>query len=628
MTPPSAVPALPFTAAPVRQGLYDPQFEGDSCGVAFLADLHGRATHDLVANALVALHNMDHRGAAGAEQASGDGAGITVQVPDAFLRAVVDFPLPERGTYAVGTAFLPRDDEQARQARALVEQVADAEGLRVLGWRTLPTEDASIGRLAESVMPAFAQLFVAGTAGQSGLVLERMAYCLRKVAEHRAGDAGLELYFPSLSARTLIYKGMLTTAQLGEFFPDLRDPRFASAIALVHSRFSTNTFPSWPLAHPFRLIAHNGEINTIKGNRNWMATRQALLDSDVLPGDLRRLFPVCSPGRSDSATFDEVLELLHLGGRSLPHAVLMMVPEAWESAGAAGIRPEHDRQWNDALRDFYAFHASMMEPWDGPACVTFTDGTVIGAVLDRNGLRPGRWWRTSDDLVILASEAGVLDLDPATVLAKGRLRPGRMFLVDTAAAAIVADDDVKSALADAEPYGEWLRAGLLPIDELPVRELVRPSHESVTRRQILFGYSEEDLRVLLAPMAATGAEPLGSMGTDTPLAGLSQRPRLFYDYFTQLFAQVTNPALDAIREELVTSMSGTLGPERNLLAPGPDSCRQILLSRPVIDNADLAKIAATKERGAEPVDHQRGSIAARSERRTQRAGMCPATAPR
>ncbi len=587
---PPLVQVPPFTAAPAAHGLYDPRFETDSCGVAFLADLHGRATQTLVANALVALHNMDHRGAAGAEQASGDGAGITVQVPDEFLRAVVEFDLPAAGSYAVGTAFLPQSPPDAQRVRQLVEHVAGAEGLQVLGWRVVPTEDAGLGQLAKSVMPAFEQVFVRGLREQSGLELDRLAFCLRKVAEHQAGEAGLELYFPSLSARTLIYKGMLTTAQLGAFFPDLRDDRFASAIALVHSRFSTNTFPSWPLAHPFRLIAHNGEINTIKGNRNWMATRQALLDSDVIPGDLRRLFPICSPGRSDSATFDEVLELLHLGGRSLAHAVLMMVPEAWESAGAAGLRPEHDARWNQALKDFYGFHASMMEPWDGPACVTFTDGTVIGAVLDRNGLRPGRWWRTSDDLVVLASEAGVLELDPATVLAKGRLRPGRMFLVDTAAGAIVSDDDVKADLADAQPYGDWLREGLLPIAALPARELVRPSHESVTRRQILFGYSEEDLRVLVAPMAGTGAEPLGSMGTDTPMAGLSQRPRLFYDYFTQLFAQVTNPALDSIREELVTSMTGTLGPERNLLAPGPQSCRQILLSRPVIDNADLAKI--------------------------------------
>ncbi len=429
-------------------------------------------------------------------------------------------------------------------------------------------------------MPAFRQLFVAGAEGQTGLELERLAFCLRKVAEHRARGAGIELYFPSLSGRTLVYKGMLTTHQLQVFYPDLRDERFVSAIALVHSRFSTNTFPSWPLAHPFRLIAHNGEINTIKGNRNWMRTREALLESDLIPGDLMRLFPVCTADASDSATFDEVLELLHLGGRSLPHAVLMMIPEAWENA----------QTMDPARRAFYEFHASLMEPWDGPACVTFTDGTVIGAVLDRNGLRPGRWWRTSDDLVVLASEAGVLELDPATVVAKGRLQPGRMFLVDTARGVIAEDDEIKSRLAAAEPYSEWLHAGQLPLESLPPREHVVHSHDSVSRRQLLFGYTEEDLRLLIAPMATGAGEALGSMGTDTPQAGLSQKSRLLYDYFTELFAQVTNPPLDAIREELVTSLSGNLGPERNLLDPGPSSCRQIVLPRPVIDNDDLARI--------------------------------------
>ncbi|HEX8769052.1 MAG TPA: glutamate synthase central domain-containing protein, partial [Jatrophihabitans sp.] len=403
------------------------------------------------------------------------------------------------------------------------------------------------------------------------------------------------LYFASLSGRTLIYKGMLTTAQLATFYPDLHDERFASAIALVHSRFSTNTFPSWPLAQPFRLIAHNGEINTVGGNRNWMTARQALLASDLLAGPnsgpesgaesgtesgIERLFPICTPDGSDSASFDEVLELLHLGGRSLPHAGLRMIPEAWENA----------TYMDPARRDFYAFHSTLMEPWDGPACISFTDGTVIGAVLDRNGLRPGRWWRTSDDQVILASEAGVIELDPATVVAKGRLQPGRMFLVDTAAGEIRDDDEIKSALAAEHPYGDWLHTGLLHLDTLPDREHVVHTHESVTRRQQLFGYTEEELRVILKPMASTGAEPLGSMGTDTPLAVLSNRPRLLFDYFTELFAQVTNPPLDAIREEMVTSLSGTIGPEQNLLEPTPASCRQIVLPRPVIDNDDLAKI--------------------------------------
>jgi glutamate synthase (NADPH/NADH) large chain len=373
---------------------------------------------------------------------------------------------------------------------------------------------------------------------------------------------------------------MLTTEQLGTFFPDLGDERFASAIALVHSRFSTNTFPSWPLAHPYRYVAHNGEINTVRGNRNWMRTREAQLASSVIPGDLSRLFPICTPGASDSASFDEVLELLHLAGRSLPHAVLMMIPEAWENATAM----------DPARRDFYAFHAALMEPWDGPASITFTDGTVVGAVLDRNGLRPGRWWRTSDGLVVLASESGVLDIPPESVVEKGRLQPGRMFLVDTVRGRIVHDDEIKASLAKEQPYGEWLHAGRLHLDTLPPREHVVFSHESVTRRQQVFGYTEEELRVLIAPMASTGIEPLGSMGTDTPLAGLSQRPRLLYDYFTELFAQVTNPPLDAIREEMVTSMASAVGPEQNLLAPGPASCRQVVVPHPVLDNDALAKI--------------------------------------
>ncbi len=571
---------MQFSTLPDAAGLYDPATETDACGVAFLADLHGRRTHQLVDQALAALRNMDHRGAAGAESSSGDGAGITVQVPDAFLRAVAGIDLPPGGEYAVGIAFLPAEAEAATAVVDLVERVAADEGLRVLGWRDLPVEPGDVGATALSVMPRFRQLFVAGSGGQTGMELERLAFCLRKVAERRAREAGQELYFPSLSGRTLVYKGMLTTHQLATFYPDLADERFSSAIALVHSRFSTNTFPSWPLAHPFRLVAHNGEFNTIKGNRNWMRTRQALLQSAVLGGDLSRLFPICTPEGSDSATFDEVLELLHLGGRSLPHAVLMMVPEAWERAD--GLDPDR--------RAFYEFHSSLMEPWDGPACVTFTDGTVIGAVLDRNGLRPGRWWRTSDDLVVLASEAGVLEIDPAQVVAKGRLQPGRMFLVDTARGVIADDDEVKAELAKAQPYGEWLHAGLLTLDALPAREHVVYSHESVTSRQQMFGYTEEELRILLAPMAAGGTEPLGSMGTDTPLAGLSQKPRLLYDYFTELFAQVTNPPLDAIREELVTSLAGTIGPERNLLDPGPSSCRQLALPYPVIDNDALAKI--------------------------------------
>jgi glutamate synthase (NADPH/NADH) large chain len=573
-------------AGHLPQGLYNPRFEHDACGVAFVATLTGEASRDIVVKALTALRNLDHRGAAGAEVNSGDGAGILIQVPDAFLRAVVEFELPPLGAYAVGTAFLEGDADRVTKTRLRIEELADEEGLAVLGWRDVPVEPASLGATALGVMPLFSQLFVqAKGVRMTGMALERMAFCLRKRAEHET-----DAYFGSLSGRTLLYKGMLTTAQLDAFYPDLADERVATALAVVHSRFSTNTFPSWPLAHPFRYIAHNGEINTVMGNRNWMRAREALLDSDLIPGDLERLFPICTPGASDSASFDEVLELLHMGGRSLPHAVLMMIPEAWEN----------HREMDALRRAFYEFHASMMEPWDGPACVVFTDGSQIGAVLDRNGLRPGRYWVTDDGLVVLASEVGVLELDPATVVRKGRLQPGRMFLVDVDEHRIIEDDEIKTELAAEHQYDEWLHAGLIHLDDLPDREHVIHTHASVTRRQQVFGYTQEELRVLLAPMANAGAEPIGSMGTDTPIAVLSDKPRLLFDYFAQMFAQVTNPPLDAIREELVTSLAGTIGPEANLLEPTPASCRQVVLPFPVFDNDDLAKIRHINRDGDMP----------------------------
>ncbi|MDQ1643961.1 MAG: glutamate synthase large chain, partial [Cryptosporangiaceae bacterium] len=592
---------MTFSAVPAAQGLYDPANEHDACGVAFVVDVRGRRSHDVVEQGLTALRNMEHRGAAGAEANSGDGAGILVQLPDAFLRAVAGFELPAQSggesAYAVGNAFLPADSESRAKALDVIARIADEEGATVLGVREVPTDadGAGLGPTARSVAPHVAQVFLAGNAGQSGLELERLAFVVRRRAERETTERGIGTYFPSLSSRTLVYKGMLTTDQLPAFYPELTDERFASAIALVHSRFSTNTFPSWPLAHPYRYIAHNGEINTVKGNRNWMRAREALLTSDLIPGGeslekLERLLPVCTPAASDSASFDEVLELLHLGGRSLPHAMLMMIPEAWENN--ATMDPQ--------LRAFYQFHSSLMEPWDGPACVPFTDGTLIGAVLDRNGLRPARWWRTSDDLVVLASEAGVLPLDPADVVAKGRLQPGRMFLVDTAAGTIVDDADIKAQLAAEQPYADWLHAGLMQLGDLPEREHVTYGHESVQRRQQTFGYTEEELRILLTPMARTGGEALGSMGTDTPIAALSERPRLLYDYFSQLFAQVTNPPLDAIREEIVTSVQSTIGPEQNLLDPSPASCRQITLPFPVIDNDELAKIVHIDDDGDKP----------------------------
>ncbi|MFG2792310.1 glutamate synthase large subunit [Streptomyces sp. NPDC048419] len=560
-------------ARPAAQGMYDPRNERDACGVGFVATLTGEASHTLVEQALTVLRNLEHRGATGSEPDSGDGAGLLSQVPDAFFRDVADFELPEAGAYAVGIAFLPEEGTEGTVSR--IETIAAEEGLTVLGWREVPVAPELLGATARSTMPAFRQIFVADGASKD-IDLDRKAFALRKRAEREAG-----VYFPSLSARTIVYKGMLTTGQLEPFFPDLSDRRFASAVALVHSRFSTNTFPSWPLAHPYRFVAHNGEINTVKGNRNWMVARESQLISELFgERSLERLFPVCTPDASDSASFDEVLELLHLGGRSLPHSVLMMIPEAWEN---------HDSM-DPARRAFYQFHSTMMEPWDGPACVTFTDGKQVGAVLDRNGLRPGRYWVTDDGLVVLGSEVGVLDIDPAKVVRKGRLQPGRMFLVDTVEHRIIEDDEIKATLAAEQPYAEWIEAGEIELGDLPEREHIVHTHASVTRRQQTFGYTEEELRVIVAPMAKAGAEPIGSMGTDSPIAALSDRPRLLFDYFTQLFAQVTNPPLDAIREELVTSLRSSLGPSGNLLDPTAASCRSVLLPFPVIDNDELAKL--------------------------------------
>jgi glutamate synthase (NADPH/NADH) large chain len=571
---------------PAAQGLYRPDLEHDACGVSFIVDMHGRKRHEIVARGIGALVNLEHRGASGAEKNTGDGAGVLIQLPDRFFRAVVDFELPELGSYAAGMAFI--DPANVQATVDTIEKLVADEGLTLLGWRDVPVDDSMLGKGAKDVQPVFKQLFVGGF---SGMELERRAFILRKRVENetRTGDEAGGTYFPSLSSRTFVYKGMLTTPQLSAFFPELTDERMESALALVHSRFSTNTFPSWPLAHPYRYIAHNGEINTVQGNRNWMRAREALLQSDAFPGDLSRIFPICTPGHSDSASFDEVLELLHLAGRPLHHAVLMMIPEPWE---------RHETM-SDEKRAFYEYHSTLMEPWDGPASIAFTDGTVIGAVLDRNGLRPSRYWVTKDGLVIMASEVGVQEFDPADVVQKGRLQPGRMFLVDTSQGRIIDDEEVKTQLAAEHPYGEWLREHRVHLDELPSRDYLVPQHGSLVTQQRMFGYTTEELKILLAPMARTGAEPIGSMGTDTPIAVLSDRPRLLFDYFSQLFAQVTNPPLDAIREELVTSLGATLGPERNLLAPEPASCHQISLPFPILSNDELAKLLYVDEGGVE-----------------------------
>ncbi|MDV2477781.1 glutamate synthase large subunit [Rhodococcus zopfii] len=586
---------------PGPQGLYHPANEHDSCGVAFVVDMHGRKSRDIVAKAITALVNLEHRGAAGAETNTGDGAGILIQVPDRYFREVVDFDLPEAGAYATGIAFLPRDTAAADTAQAAVDAIVEEEGLEVLGWREVPVDDSDLGSMAKDAMPTFRQIFIAsGARTLTGLELERRAYVVRKRTEHELGNEGSgedgpgseTVYFPSLSPSTFVYKGMLTTPQLEGFYLDLQDERVESALGLVHSRFSTNTFPSWPLAHPFRRVAHNGEINTVTGNANWMRAREALIDSEVFGGrdKLDKIFPICTEGASDTARFDEVLELLHLGGRSLPHAVLMMIPEAWE---------RHESM-DPARKAFYEYHSALMEPWDGPASVCFTDGTVIGAVLDRNGLRPSRVWVTDDGLVVMASEVGVLDIAPEKIVRKMRMQPGRMFLVDTAKGRIIDDTEIKNELAAEHPYQEWIDNGVSRLEDLPPSKYTYMSHERVVLRQQVFGYTNEEVNLLVKPMAASGAEALGSMGTDTPIAVLSSRSRMLFDFFQQLFAQVTNPPLDAIREEIVTSLGGMLGPEGDLLHPTADSCRQILVSAPVIDNDDLQKLIHVNDDGQFP----------------------------
>ena len=586
-------PFARFSTVPEAQGLYNPAFEKDACGLAMVATLRGTAGHDIVVNALDALRHLEHRGAVGSDAGTGDGAGIITQIPDAFLRAVVEFDLPPVGQYAVGMAFLPLDDEARAAEQEAFGRIAVEEGLEIIGWREVPTEPEHLGTLAREAAPAFEQVFVRSSrtdaAGKplSGIGLDRLTFRLRKRAERELGS-----YLPSLSSRTLVYKGMVTTLQLEPFYPDLSDERFATKLALVHSRYSTNTFPSWPLAQPFRMIAHNGEINTVQGNRNWMRARQSQLQSDDL-GDLRPLFPIVSEGASDSASFDEVVELLTLGGRSLPHAIMMMVPEAWENQ--ADIDP--------ARKGFYDYHSALMEPWDGPAALVFTDGSLVGATLDRNGLRPGRFLVTDDGLVVLASEIGVLDFPADKIVRKGRLRPGRMFLIDTVEGRIIEDDEIKSQLAAAQPYAEWVDENRIELEDLPPREHIVHTAASVTRRQRTFGYTEEEVRILIGPMALNGAEPLGAMGSDTPIAVLSERPRLIFDYFTQAFAQVTNPPLDSIREEVVTSMRLGLGPERNLLDATPEHARQIVLDFPVIDNDELAKIIRIGSENGERLTH-------------------------
>jgi glutamate synthase (NADPH) large chain len=573
-------------AAPCKQGLYDPWYEHDSCGVGFVAHLQGRKSADIIEKALQVLLNLEHRGACGCESNTGDGAGILIQTPHRFLQEECDklgFRLPEPGHYAVGMIFLPRDLSDRQRCQQALEQATAEEGQSPIGWRTVPTENSTLGTTARASEPIIRQLFIArGPEIVDQASFERRLYVIRRRAEKHIKEMGLSeshtFYVPSLSSKTLVYKGMLKANQLRPFYPDLSNPALDTALAMVHSRFSTNTFPSWSRAHPYRFLSHNGEINTLRGNVNWMHARQSMFESSLFGPDIRHILPVIDESGSDSAMFDNVLELLVLAGRSLPHAMMMMIPEPW--AKHESMSPE--------VRDFYEFHSCLLEPWDGPASMAFTDGIRIGAVLDRNGLRPSRYYVTKDDLVLMASEVGVLDIPPERVLSKGRLQPGRMLLVDTEQGRIVEDEELKRAIARQQPYGQWVRENLVLFKDLPdPPHLYEPDHETVHLRQLAFGYTYEDQTMILAPMATDGTEPIGSMGNDAPLAVLSDRPQLLYSYFKQLFAQVTNPPIDSIREELIMSVGTTIGPERNLLEPNPESARQIELRSPILSNEEL-----------------------------------------
>jgi glutamate synthase (NADPH/NADH) large chain/glutamate synthase (ferredoxin) len=569
---------------PRAVGLYDPRYEHDACGVGMVARLDNEPTHEVIARAITALENLEHRGASGADPRTGDGAGILMQMPDELLRAVVDFELPPLGSYGVLMCFLPTDDAARASLQELLERTVVAEGQRLLGWRDVPIDPAQAGEVASACRPVIRQLFVgagpahaAGTAAEGGGQdsFERKLYVIRRVCELTAQQPGL--YISSSSSRTLNYKGMLISFQLAAFYSDLRDERCKSALALVHSRFSTNTFPSWELAHPYRVICHNGEINTVRGNVNWMRARESELRSELFGEDLAKILPVVSAGNSDSATFDNVLELLMLGGRSLPHAAMMMIPEAY--------RDRDDLP--DDLKGFYAYHSCLMEPWDGPASVAFTDGRVVGATLDRNGLRPGRWVETTDGYVVLGSEIGLLDIPPAQVRRLGRLQPGKLFLVDLERGRIVEDEEVKRETATRKPYREWYERSAVPFAELEPSDQVTISEQPLRARQRAFGYSQEDLRVLLTPMARDGAEPVGSMGNDLSLAVLSDQAPPLFSYFKQLFAQVTNPPIDPIREEIVMSLATSLGSERNLFEETPEHAHKLVLDQPILLNREL-----------------------------------------
>jgi glutamate synthase (ferredoxin) len=584
--------------APVKQGLYDPQFEHDACGVGFIVHKSGKKSHAIVEQGLTILENLEHRGACGCETNTGDGAGILLQIPHKFLvkvAAAANITLPAAGQYGVGQIYASPDRDARKNGREIFEKLVASEGLKVLGWRDVPTDNSTLGATAQSSEPFMQQVFIARSPDLvDNLAFDRKLFVIRKLAHTAIRASKIDAYWypSSLSCRTIVYKGMLMTAQVGQYFAhDLHDPDLESALALVHSRFSTNTFPSWERSHPYRYIAHNGEINTLRGNTNWMIARQSLFESDLFGDDISKIKPVINIDGSDSTIFDNALELLVLAGRSLPHAVMMMIPEPWTA---------HESM-SDEKKAFYEYHSCLMEPWDGPASIAFTDGTAIGAILDRNGLRPSRYYVTKDDLVIFASEAGVLQIEPERIESKGRLQPGRMFLVNMDEGRIVADEEIKHQIATEQPYREWINQHMVDIATLKDAEVAAPEALPLIQRQSAFGYSFEDLRLLLTPMARDGVEAIGAMGADTPLAVLSNRPKLLYDYFQQLFAQVTNPPIDSIREEIITSAETTIGAERNLLKPEPESCHLIELKTPILSDAEFAKLKHINEGGFKSV---------------------------
>jgi glutamate synthase (ferredoxin) len=577
---------------PKKQGLYDPQFEHDSCGIGFVVNIKGEKSHAIINNALTILRNLQHRGACGCEVNTGDGAGILIQTPHKFFKKVAGeagITLPPYQSYASGMIFLPPNASERKECIKSFERIITEEGLSVLGWRDIPTDNSSLGFTAVKGEPYMKQIFIARGSGiTDDDAFERRLYIVRKRAENEIRFSGVQggeyFYAPSLSYKTFVYKGMLTTWQLEQYYPDLSDPDMESAIALVHSRFSTNTFPSWDRAHPYRYIIHNGEINTLRGNINWMHAREAVLSSKLFGDEIEKIFPIIQPDGSDSANFDNCVEFLTLAGRPIEHSIMMMIPEPWSN---------HETM-SDEKKAFYEYHSCLMEPWDGPASIAFTDGFKVGAVLDRNGLRPSRYYVTKDDMVIMGSEVGVLDVPADMVLSKGRLQPGRMFLIDTVEGRIVGDDEIKNRLAKEKPYREWLNQNLVNLSDIPlsggVKDEEKFDHKAMIQRQRVFGYTFEDLRVIMGPMAENGVEPVGSMGKDTPVAVLSNKPRLLFEYFKQLFAQVTNPPIDAIREELITATEVTIGPESNILDPRPENCRLIKLDSPILTNEQLERI--------------------------------------